>query len=52
MGNIIAGGILIAVIAAAVRFIYKEKKRGVKCIGCSAAGSCGGSCSCSGHSDK
>ena len=52
MIDIIVGGIILAVIILAVRFIYKEKKRGVKCIGCSAAGSCSGSCSCSCHSDK
>lgn len=46
MIDIIVGGIVLAVIVAAVRFIYKEKKRGVKCIGCSAAGTCSGCCSC------
>lgn len=39
---------LIAVLAIAVilffavRYIYKSKKKGVKCIGCPCAGSCGG----------
>ena len=28
MANIIVGGIVLAVVIAAVRFIYKEKKRG------------------------
>ena len=37
--------ILVAVIAAAIRYIYKEKKRGAKCIGC-AAGKNGCGCSC------
>ena len=50
MANVIVGGILLAVVIAAVRYIYKEKKRGTRCIGCSAAGSCSGSCSC--HSDN
>ena len=35
---IIAG--LAVVVVAAVRYIYKEKKSGAKCIGCS-AGNCG-----------
>ena len=33
--------ILIAIIGAAVIYIRKEKKKGVKCIGCPAAGTCG-----------
>ena len=34
MADLIVGGILIAVVVAAILFIRKEKKRGVKCIGC------------------
>ena len=52
MADVIVGVILLAVVIAAVRYIYKEKKSGKKCIGCSAAGSCSGSCSCGCHSDK
>ena len=42
---------IIAVIAVAlilffaIRYIYKEKKRGVVCIGCPHAGTCSGHCS-------
>ena len=37
--------VLAAVVAAAIRYIYKEKKRGAKCIGCAAGkNGCGGSC--------
>ena len=42
---IIAG--LAVVVVAAVRYIYKEKKSGAKCIGCS-AGNCGCCCGASG----
>ena len=50
MADLIIVAILAVVIAAAVRYIYKAKKSGAKCIGCSAAtchchdaaGSCGG----------
>ena len=57
MADIIVGGILIVVIASAIRFIHKAKKSGSKCIGCPNGGTCGGqngrsSCSCGGHSDK
>ena len=32
---------VLAAVTAAITYIVKEKKRGVKCIGCSAAGTCG-----------
>ncbi len=50
--------IVLAAMAAAVTYIIKAKKRGVKCIGCSAAESCGSkgnpsaSCSCSQNADE
>ena len=44
--------IIIAVIAAAIglagRYLYRAKKRGVKCIGCPSG--CGGKCGC--HCEK
>ena len=40
MANFIVAGIVLIIIAAAVIYIVKEKKRGVKCIGCPAAGNC------------
>ncbi len=40
MANIIAGGIVVVCLAAAIIYIIKSKKKGVKCIGCSAAGQC------------
>jgi len=42
--------VIIAVILGAVlRYIYKAKKRGVKCIGCPDSAKCSGNCAgCSG----
>jgi len=40
MTNIIAGLIILIIVVAAVTYIVRAKKRGVKCVGCSAAGSC------------
>ena len=47
--NIILILVIVAIIGSAVLYIHKEKKRGVKCIGCpegcSCSGGCGGGCS-------
>lgn len=40
MGNLIVVGILFVLIGAAVLYIWKEKKKGTRCIGCPAAGCC------------
>lgn len=40
MATVIAVVALVAAVFFAVRYIYKEKKRGVKCIGCPMAGQC------------
>lgn len=50
MADIIVGGILLAVVVAAILFIRKEKKRGVKCIGCPDGGSCSRQGNCPSHS--
>ncbi len=44
MTNFIVIAVLVLVVGAAVRYIYKEKKRGAKCIGCPHAKSCSGGC--------
>ncbi len=44
MADWIVGGILLFVIGAAGRYIYKAKKSGVQCIGCSSAKNCSGHC--------
>ena len=40
MENLIALGILLGLVGAAVLCIWKEKKKGTRCIGCPAAGCC------------
>ena len=40
MVNIIAFAVIVAVVGLAIRYIYKEKKKGTHCIGCPSAGSC------------
>ena len=45
--------VIAAIIGSAALYIYKEKKRGVKCIGCPngcscSSGGCGGNCICCG----
>lgn len=40
MANFIAGLIVVVCIGAAATYIIKAKKKGVKCIGCPAAGQC------------
>lgn len=44
--------ILIIVAGAAIAYIVKEKKRGVRCIGCPSAGTCHKrSCGCQNNSN-
>ena len=40
MATLIAAAALALIVFFAVRYIYKEKKKGVTCIGCPYAGSC------------
>lgn len=42
MGNIIAAIILIVIVGSAGTYIWKEKKKGTKCIGCPSSGCCCG----------
>ncbi len=50
MVDIIVILVILAILGAAIVYIYRAKKSGVKCIGCPAAGKCpshqGGTCSC------
>ena len=45
MGDYIVAAILILILGAAALYVYKAKKRGVKCIGCPDGGKCSGNCS-------
>lgn len=40
MANIIVVAVVLVMIGAAIAYIVKEKKKGVKCIGCPAAAEC------------
>ncbi len=46
MENIIILAVLGLILGGAAGYLYKAKKKGVKCIGCPNGGSCSGSCSC------
>ena len=52
MIDLIIIAILAVVVGLATGYVYKAKKNGVKCIGCPAAGECGGRCPCSGQDQK
>lgn len=55
MANFLIVLILLIIVGAAIAYIVKEKKRGVKCIGCPAAGSCSHNCQgsgCSGNGEN
>lgn len=52
MTDLIFTAILVAILGAAARYVYKAKKSGAKCIGCSVQGGCAhkngaSSCGCS-----
>ena len=51
MENILIIAIVALIVGSAARYVWKAKKRGVKCIGCPDSGSCSGQCSgCTGCS--
>lgn len=45
MVDIIVGGIIFLLVGGAIFYVVKEKKKGVRCIGCPSAGKCSGHCS-------
>lgn len=45
MGDYIALGFVVVIVASAIIYIVKQKKKGVRCIGCSHGKNC---CNCSG----
>ena len=40
MVSLIVAGILLVIIGIAVFYIWKEKKKGARCIGCPSVGQC------------
>ena len=46
MIDLILVAALALIVGAAGWYVYRAKKRGTKCIGCPAAGSCSGKCPC------
>lgn len=40
MADLIVILVILAIVGIAISYIVKEKKRGVKCIGCPQAGAC------------
>ena len=49
MTDILVIGVVAVVFVAALRYIHKEKKRGIQCVGCPDAPRCSGNCAgCSG----
>lgn len=48
MENAVIIAVVLVIVALAGRYIYREKKRGVKCVGCPSGGcaGCSGGCGC------
>lgn len=45
MADIIIIAVIAIIVGVSVAYIIREKKRGVKCIGCSSGAACAGKCS-------
>ena len=58
MADFIIIALIVVLVGAAVAYIVKEKKKGVKCIGCPSAGTCAHAsgkkdgCGCGCHTDE
>lgn len=50
MADIIVGLLLVLAVGGALYYIRRQKKNGVKCIGCPSSGSCSKNCGCGGSS--
>ena len=46
MTDLIVIAVLVVIVGFAARYVYKAKKSGAKCIGCSVEGGCSGKCNC------
>lgn len=42
MTDIIVIAVIIAIVGSASAYIYRQKKKGVRCVGCCSGGSCAG----------
>ena len=48
--DILVLAVIAVIVGLVIRYIYRAKKKGIKCIGCPDAGKCTGNCSgCAGH---
>lgn len=52
MANIIVVLIIVVVVGSALRYIRKQRKSGVHCIGCPSSGSCSRGCGCGGGNQQ
>lgn len=55
MENFLIIAIIVLIIGCAIAYIVKAKKKGVKCVGCPYASTCGKGtegCSCNSNSNK
>ena len=53
MDSILVFAAIAAILTAAISYIHKQKKQGVKCIGCPDSKTCSGTCgSCPGCGTK
>ena len=55
MTDLILVAVIAVIVGGAIAYIRKEKKRGVRCIGCPSGGACSGTCGscggCGNHTD-
>lgn len=47
MENFVVAAIVLLMIAIAVIYIVRQKKKGAKCVGCPMGGQCASKCQCS-----
>ena len=47
LSNVIIIAVLLAIVGGALVYIKKNRKKGIKCVGCPYASGCSGGCSCS-----
>lgn len=45
MASFLVAIVILGIVVAAIAYIRREKKRGVRCVGCPDGGSCSGHCS-------